>query len=198
MKDSLVIPIKVIVNQMLNTGIFPNRFKIAKVLPLYKKGEKHILINYRPISLLPSISNFFEKVIYIQLYNYFESNNLFSASRYGFRSKQSTEPAALEVVDRIIFEMDKGKIPFDIYLDLSKAFDTINHDIMLQKLSYYGIQGTYLSLLQRYLFDRKKCVNYDNANSNMLSVKPGVPSAQGCLRGPLLFLIYINDISCFS
>ena len=94
--------------------------------------------------------------------------------------------------------MDKGKIPFDIYLDLSKAFDTINHDIMLQKLSYYGIQGTYLSLLQRYLFDRKKCVNYDNANSNMLSVKPGVPSAQGCLRGPLLFLIYINDISCFS
>ena len=166
LKNPLIKPLTVIVNQMINTGIFPQMLKIAKVVPLYKKGDKNLLINYRPISLLPSISKIFEKIIYTQMYKYFEENNLFFTSQYGFRTDHSTELAALEVADRIICNMDRGKIPFNIYLDLSKAFDTIDHKILLKKLDYYGIKGTSLNLIQSYLSNRKQFVNYNNTMSD--------------------------------
>ena len=127
--------------QMLRTGIFPNKLKIAKVIPLYKNKDDTHITNYRPISILPSISKIFEKVIYIQLYDYFTDNDLFSHSQYGFRSNHSTELAVLEVIDRIILDMDKGKLPINIYLDLSKAFDTLDFNILLDKLRHYGIKG---------------------------------------------------------
>ena len=124
-------PISVIINQMFSTGIFPDKLKLAKVLPFYKKGEKALLKNYRPISILPSISKIFEKVIFNQVYQYFSHNNLFYPSQYGFRSVHSTEQAVLEIVDRVIQDMDKGNSPINVYLDLSKAFDTLNHEILL-------------------------------------------------------------------
>ena len=195
--DPLIKPLTVIVNQMINTGIFSQMLKIAKVVPLYKKGDKNLLINYRPISLLPSISKIFEKIIYIQMYKYFEENNLFFTSQYGFRIDYSTELAAFEVADRIICDMvDRGKIPFNIYLDLSKAFDTIDHKILFKKSDYYGIKGTSLNLIQSYLSNRKQFVNYNNTMSDLLTIIMGVP--QGSILGPLLFLIYMNDLNYSS
>ena len=110
-----------IINQSLCTGIFPSKLKIAKVLPLYKnKGDCHLFDNYRPISLLPTISKIFEKVVHKQLYEYFTENNLFYKSQYGYRKGHSTELAALELADRISQHLDKGEIPIAIFLDLSK------------------------------------------------------------------------------
>ena len=134
-KDILLTPITLIVKQMFTTGIFPERLKIVKVKALYKKDDKSILSNYRPISLLPAISKIFEKAIYLQTYEYFCENNLFFPSQYGFRKGHSTEFAGQEVVEKIIEQMDKGNIPVNIYLDLSKAFDTIDHHILLEKLA---------------------------------------------------------------
>ena len=139
---------------MLTTGIFPDKLKIAKVIPLFKKGGKSILSNYRPISLLPSISKLFEKVIYQQLYKYFEDSNLFYESQYGFRKGHSTELASLELVNRLLSEMDKGEVPLAIFIDLSKAFDTLDHDILLYKLKCYGLTGNSINLLKCYLTNK--------------------------------------------
>ena len=139
------------VNQSLTTGIFPDNLKLAKVIPLFKKGDPTSINNYRPISLLPALSNIFEHVIYNQINNYFTLNNLYYEGQYGFRSKHSTELAALDIIDTITSRMEKGNIPITIYLDLSEAFDTLNHTILLDKLKFYGIQGSSLNLIENYL-----------------------------------------------
>ena len=147
-----------IVNQSLLTGIFPDSLKVAKITPIFKKDNPHITDNYRPISLLPAISKIFEKVAYGQVYDYFVENNLLYESQYGFRKLHSTELATLEITDKITKELDQGKLPLAIYLDLSKAFDTIDHNILLDKLKYYGIKGNSLSLFHSYLSDRKQYI----------------------------------------
>ena len=192
-KRSLINPITTIVNQMLNTGIFPDKLKIAKINPAYKKDDEMLFTNYRPISLLPALSKIFEKVIFIQLYDFFQKNKLFYASQFGFRQGHSTELAALEVVDRILVEMDKQDIPINIYLDLSKAFDTLDHNVLLYKLSYYGVCDKALKLMQSYLDNRQQYVEIDDIKSDTLTIQTGVP--QGSILGPLLFIIYINDIA---
>ena len=121
----IIKPLTLLINQVLNTGLFPDKLKIAKVIPIYKKGDPQLFENYRPISLLPTISKVLEKIIHKQLSSYFDEYGLFFPNQYGFRPKHSTEYAALELIDRIINEMDKNEIPIDIFLDLSKAFDTI-------------------------------------------------------------------------
>ena len=132
-KDLLLTPITLIVKQMFTMGLFPKRLKIEKVKPLFKKDDESILSNYRPISLLPAISKIFEKAIYLQTYEYFCENNPFTPSQYGFRKGHSTEYAGLEVVEKIIEQMDKCNISVNIYLYLEKAFDTIDHHILLEK-----------------------------------------------------------------
>ena len=125
-----------IISQSLNSGIFPDKLKIAKVTPIYKKGDKQIITNYnRPISVLPVISKIFETVIHEQLSEYFVTNNLFSPQQYGFRKNSFTELAALELLDRLLIQLDSRKILINFYIDLSKAFDSLRHDIFLQKLS---------------------------------------------------------------
>ena len=141
---------------MLKTGIFSDSFKTSKLVPLFKKGDYGLLNNYRPISLLPTISNVFERVIYDQMYLYFNNNNLFADEHFGFRKNHSTEYAAIKSVDHISNEMESGKTPVTLFIDFSKAFDTLSFDILLQKLIYYGIAGVNLKLLANYLRNRKQ------------------------------------------
>ena len=181
-----------IINQSLRTGIFPEKLKIAQVMPLYKKDSPHTFDNYRPISLLPVISKVFEKAVYIQLYNYMVKHQLLYKSQYGFRQEHSTELAALEFTDRIMHHLDNKKIPVTIFLDLSKAFDTLDHSILLDKLYYYGIRNTPLDWFKSYLNNRCQYVDFNGIESAKLPLSTGVP--QGSILGPLMFIIYMNDI----
>ena len=188
---SLISPLTLIINQSLVTGIFPTKLKIAKVAPLHKKGHSYLMTNYRPVSLLSAISKLFEKVVYNQLYTHFQTYKLFYFSQYGFRKRHSTEYAALELIDKVLRNIDDKNATFAIYMDLSKAFDTLNHRILINKLSHYGIHGNELAWFSSYLCDRIQYVEIESHQSHMLYLQTGVP--QGSILGPLLFLIYMND-----
>ena len=161
-----------------------------------KKGDQHVLDNYRPISLLPVISKVFEKIVYNQLFKYFTDNNLFYTSQYGFRSLHSTELASLELIDKVFQHLDTGQLPLSVFLDLSKAFDTLNHLILLNKLKFYGLSNTPLKWFESYLYGRQQFVDFDGTASNTAMINTGVP--QGSILGPLLFIIYMNDINMAS
>ena len=145
---------------------------------------------------MPSISKIFEKVIYNQIYQYFERNNLFYTSQYGFKKKHSCEHALLETVDRILQNIDKSNDPFCVYIDLSKAFDVLNHTILLEKLKYYGFDVDAILLIQNYLNNRQQFVEFNEKSSETKVCNIGVP--QGSILGPLLFLIFVNDIDNVS
>ena len=180
----LIRPITIILNHSLRTGIFQDELKIAKVIPLHKKDDLTSISNYRPISILPSISKIFERVMFNQLYSYFIENDLLYSSQYDSRKGHSTEFAVLEIIDRIILDLDKGETPINVYLDLSKAFDTLDHKILLEKLSHYGINDVALNMFDSYLSNCVQYVSYNDTNSSSLVLKTGGP--QGSILGPLL------------
>ena len=169
-KYELCKPITPLVNQCLETGIFPDKLEIAKVIPLFKKGDPEQINNYRLISILPAISKIIEKVMFIQLYEYFNTNNLLYKSQYGFRPKHSAELAALEIVDMIIYQMDNSETPISIFLELSKAFDLLDHNILLYKLKYYGINSNSLQLLENYLTNRKQYIEFEKHKLDMKNI----------------------------
>ena len=190
---TIVNPITTLINQSLTTGVFPTKLKIAKIMPLMKKPNNYHIDNFRPISLLPCISKVIEKCVFNQLYSYFESNKLLYKSQYGYRKAHSTETACLELVDKLSQDLDRKKNPLCIFIDLSKAFDTLDHSILLAKLQHYGLNNCAINWFSSYLSNRQQFVEIDGHSSNLNNINTGVP--QGSTLGPLLFIIYMNDIN---
>ena len=149
-ENELIKPLTLIINQTINTGIFPEQLKISEVKPLFKKGDSTLFSNYRPILLLPSISKIFEYVIFKQLITYLNTNNLLCPQQFGFRPAYSTELAALKLVNNIISGLNDYKAIQHLYIDLSKAFDSLDHTILLHKPEYYGICNVEYRLLHSF------------------------------------------------
>ena len=198
LSDVLIKPFCILFNKSLSEGIFPSDMKLADVVPLYKSGNHLLLNNYRQISLLPMISKLLEKIVYNRIYTFFTSEDLIFKSQYGFRKKHSCEHVITELVGEITKGYENVKHTIALFLDLSKAFDTISHNILFAKLECYGVCGTALDWFKSYLSHRKirtKCqlsITGNTHYSSYYNMEIGTP--QGLCLGPLIFLIFCNDL----
>lgn len=189
-------PLCYIMNNSFTQGIFPDQLKVASVKPLLKKGNPSLADNYRPLSILPSFSKIFETAMCNRMIKFFDACKIFSISQHGYLKNRSVETGIHYFIQRVVEALEAREIPLGIFLDLTKAFDCLDHSILITKLELYGIRGTALQWIESYLFGRSQKVmighNGRQYASGTLPISGGIP--QGSIIGPLFFILYINDL----